>query len=141
MEPADSIRKLGFRRWYERQLIEGHVYLVTCVLAMVVIAASLEEFSFRSPGLKPFLLMGLGFGGVVLSLAAFKRYRLIMTRAERYGDRSTCAQCKAYSRFDVIASGTDGAVRASDASPDDDAPPEAWLRVRCRKCGNEWTMP
>lgn len=29
MEPAESIVRLGFSRWYERQLIESHAYLVT----------------------------------------------------------------------------------------------------------------
>ena len=27
MEPADSIGRLGFARWYERRLIEGHAWL------------------------------------------------------------------------------------------------------------------
>jgi len=29
MELSDGIRKIGFRRWYERQLIEGHLYLIS----------------------------------------------------------------------------------------------------------------
>ena len=33
MTPADGIRRLGFHRWYERQLIESHVYLVTGLLS------------------------------------------------------------------------------------------------------------
>ena len=35
MSPADGIRKLGFRRWYERQLIESHAYFLTCFLCMI----------------------------------------------------------------------------------------------------------
>ena len=32
MDPTASIRKLGFRKWYERELIESHAALVTCLL-------------------------------------------------------------------------------------------------------------
>ena len=38
MEPARSIGKLGFRRWYERQLIESHAWLITCFLCALAIA-------------------------------------------------------------------------------------------------------
>jgi len=39
VEPADTIARIGFRRWHERQLLECHAWLVTgilCVLAVVV---------------------------------------------------------------------------------------------------------
>ena len=32
MEPARSIGRLGFRKWYERRLIESHAWLVTALL-------------------------------------------------------------------------------------------------------------
>ena len=32
MELADDIRKRGFKKWYERQLIASHAYLATCFL-------------------------------------------------------------------------------------------------------------
>ena len=37
MSPADGIRQLGFRRWYERQLIESHAYFLTCFLCMIMV--------------------------------------------------------------------------------------------------------
>ena len=43
MEPADSIRRLGFARWYERRLIEGHAWFVSGFMCMIAIAASMEE--------------------------------------------------------------------------------------------------
>ena len=48
MTPADRIDKLGFRRWYERELIEGHAYLVTGFLSFIVIAVFLEEIDWRA---------------------------------------------------------------------------------------------
>ena len=49
MSPAEGIAKHGFRRWYERELIEGHVYLVTCILSLMLIAACLEQIDWRGP--------------------------------------------------------------------------------------------
>jgi hypothetical protein len=46
-EPARSIGKLGFRKWYERRLIESHAWLITCFLCALGIAASLEGLSFK----------------------------------------------------------------------------------------------
>jgi hypothetical protein len=63
VELADNIRKRGFKKWYERQLIESHAYLVTCFLCMILVAALLEELSFRAPGLKPFLMLAVIAGG------------------------------------------------------------------------------
>jgi hypothetical protein len=59
MTPADGIRKLGFRRWHERQLIESHLYLVTGFLSMILMLACFETFSFRAPGVEPILTLGL----------------------------------------------------------------------------------
>jgi hypothetical protein len=45
---ADDIRKLGFRRWYERQLLESHACLVTCFLCTILLAVCLEGAMPRS---------------------------------------------------------------------------------------------
>jgi hypothetical protein len=134
-KPADAIRKLGFKKWYERQLIESHAYLITCFLSMILVAVLLEEFSLRAPGLKPLVTLAVIAGSGLVGLFSWRRYRIIMGEAERLGDHSTCDSCGAYARFDVVESGE------SVRSPADDEPPATWLRVRCRKCGHGWTMP
>jgi hypothetical protein len=45
-EPTLSIGKLGFRRCYERWLIESHAWLESCYLCALGIAASLDGVSF-----------------------------------------------------------------------------------------------
>jgi hypothetical protein len=135
-DPADAIRKLGFKKWYERQLIESHLYLITCFLCMILVAALLEEFSFRAPGLKPLVSLALIAGGGLMGLFSWRRYRAIMGAAERLGDHSTCEGCGAYAKFDIVESGGRFAP-----SPADGETPTTWLRVRCRKCGHGWTMP
>ena len=133
MELVDDIRKRGFKKWYERQLIEGHAYLVSCFLCMIVVAALLEEMNFRAPGLKLFVTLGWITGGGLVGVFSWLRYRTIMVAAERLGGRSVCEQCHAYAKFDIVESG------GSPATPESE--PEPWLRVKCRKCGHTWTMP
>ena len=50
MELADDIRKRGFKKWYERQLIESHAYLVTCFLCMILVTALMEQSASARPG-------------------------------------------------------------------------------------------
>jgi len=121
VEPARSIGKLGFRRWYERRLIEGHAWLVSCFLCGLAIAASLEGLSFReSPG-AALLSLGFVFIAGLVCWHALKRYREIMDEAERLGEQSTCGSCRAYAAFNVIGE-------------------YPKMNVRCRKCGNEWLL-
>ncbi len=133
MELADDIRKRGFKKWYERQLIECHAYLVTCFLCMILVAALMEDVSFRAPWLKPFLMLALIAGGGFVGVFSLLRYGTIMRTAQRFGDRSVCEQCHAYAKFDILESGGGAATPESE--------PDTWLRVRCRKCGHGWTMP
>ena len=41
MELSKGIRKIGFRRWYERQLIESHLYFVSSFLCLIAVMAGL----------------------------------------------------------------------------------------------------
>jgi len=129
--PADGIRKIGFRRWYERELIEGHVYFVTCFLSMIVVAVCLEQIDWRQPARE---LANIAYiaGGPLLCFFSLRRYNFILVRAESFGSQSTCAACRTYGVLQLLASG-----------PGEDAEGEAadaWLRVRCKKCGHEWRM-
>jgi ribosomal protein L40E len=133
VEPADDIRKRGFKKWYERQLIESHAYLVTCFLCMILVAAMLEELNFRAPGVKLALSLAWIAAGGAIGLFSWLRYRSLMVAAEKLGDRSVCEQCHAYAKFDIVESG------GSRATPEGALDP--WLKVRCRKCGHGWTMP
>jgi hypothetical protein len=118
-EPANSIGKLGFRRWYERQLLESHAWLITAVLCGLGIAVSVEALSFKRPGFV--LTLAFVFIAGLVCWHALQRYRAIMDLAERLGERSTCAACTTYGRFHLVS----------------DVPK---ITVRCRKCSNEWSL-
>jgi hypothetical protein len=118
MEPADSIRRLGFARWYERRLIEGHAWFISGFFCMIVIAASMEELNFKgSFGRLAAYALILSAAGM-LGLYGLRRYQQILTEAERLGELATCGGCGAYARFRLISAS----------------------RVRCRKCEHEWLL-
>jgi hypothetical protein len=128
MTAADGIRKLGFRRWYERQLIESHAWFVTCFLCMILALACAEDIGLKEGGLKPLLMLASIGAAAAVGFCALKRYRVLLDRAESIAEQSTCGRCTTYGRLLVV-----GAAGAPS-----DAPP--WMRVRCRQCGNEWVI-
>ena len=122
MLPAASIGKLGFRRWHERQLIEGHAWFVTGILCAVAVAALLEALSFHGPLPQRLLTLAGAFLAGLVACHAFSAYFRITGRAQRLADRSTCKQCGVYGSYTLVAASSDS------------------MGVRCRKCGSEWTI-
>ena len=139
MDPTSSIRKLGFRKWYERQLIDCHLALTTCFLSLLTVAACLESVNLQEFGWKPVMLLGIVFVGIGFGWLSWKRYIRVLERAERYGERSSCPHCKTYARFEILSTGMDQVPgpAATAVAPLD----AAWIRVQCRKCGTAWRMP
>jgi hypothetical protein len=127
--PAQDIARLGFRRWYERQLIESHLWLVTGVLSGILIVALIEDFSPRA-GAFPLLSLLLILAAAPLAAWALRRYIHLLQRAEWLAEQCTCPACAAY-----------GAVRVVEAAlppAGDDGLPA--MRVACRKCGHCWPV-
>lgn len=135
MELAEGIKKIGFRRWYERQLIESHLYLVSWFLCLIMVLACLEGFSYRAPGWEPLLRLAAMIGGGAICLWSLARYSAMLDLAAHAAERSICGKCAAYGLLDV----TGARVRLAEADEDAGPAPSA-LGVRCRKCGHEWTI-
>ena len=136
MDTLGRMRILGFKKWYERQLVEGHLYLTSCFLGIIAMATSLELFGSREGPLGLIVALAVGFGGVWNTLFCWERYKRIMMVAEHIGDHAQCPACSAYARFSVVDAGK--ALHQEPANIED--PKEVWLKARCRKCGNEWTI-
>jgi hypothetical protein len=134
MPVADRIRKLGFRRWHERQLIEAHASLVTAFLCVIVIAVCLDQFRWREAGIKPLIMLALIFAGIVLCFKTVTIYFKVLFRAEHFAVQAVCSACKVYGAIEVLASSTPG----SNSIADEDG--GGWFKVRCKKCGHGWTM-
>lgn len=133
MEPADSIGRLGFGRWYERQLIQSHAYLVTCFLCIVTVASCYEVAGARASRFEHFLIALVVLAVGALGVYSLGRYRVLLQRAEAIARRATCKGCETYGRINVLASGSGEAEAAGEER-------FPWIKVRCRKCGSAWTI-
>ena len=80
MTPAEGIRKHGFRTWYERQLIESHVYFITGFMSAVLIMALLEDINLRGPGPLSKAALAVVIGAGLLTAFAMQRYLSVLMR-------------------------------------------------------------
>ncbi len=118
MEPADSIRRLGFARWYERRLIEGHAWFISGFACITAIAACFEELSFRGSFVRLIAYVFVVMAAGAIGIYGLVRYQKILTEAEQLGGQATCGACGAYARFKLISAS----------------------QVRCSKCNYEWRL-
>jgi phage FluMu protein Com len=134
MQVTDYIHRHGFRRWYERQLIESFSYLALCFVAMILLLAGLEVMGDTESGVSYLLVLAAAAGGGTLMLVAWRRFNALLARAEHFAEAATCPHCKAWGKFKVVGQES---VRVDD-------PPEAgrphWLNVRCTKCEASWRL-
>ena len=137
MAALDRIRTDGFRRWYERQLIECHAWLVSWFLGVIALVSGLEVAgsgpASRVPG------AALLLAGLAVTVYSWKRYHLLLEVAERLGEQATCPGCNAYAKFKIQSSGPTPLPDGGDPALEDHGG-GVWLRAQCRKCGGEWMM-
>lgn len=124
MGMARGIRKHGFRKWHERQLLFGHGWLMVTLVAAVMAFAALESMinaaslGFRLANFAAFAILG---GITAISLQRFLRH---LISAQRAGAQARCTHCDTFGRLDVLTEDPHG----------------KWVRVRCRQCGHEWPI-
>lgn len=133
---AGEISRLGFIRWHERMLMRAHLHLVTCILGLVLIPVAFEMFSDPGTLWQWLQRYGVMFGGAMVAMFGWTHYRIGMQMAQRRADRANCPQCGVYGAFDVRAHGQSP---ADDSEPGDDEA-GGWIRVVCRRCGEQWNI-
>ena len=124
MQLAEGIRKHGFRKWYERELLQSHAHLVLTFLCAIGLFATFEIYDRHEP-----LAEQLGDVAAVLlctvtGIWALRRYLYLLNHAEATANQAECPHCKAYARFDLMA---DNRVANQ-------------VEVRCRKCEHRWPI-
>ncbi|MFN9745532.1 MAG: MJ0042-type zinc finger domain-containing protein [Betaproteobacteria bacterium] len=124
MQLSDGIRRIGFRKWYERTLLASHAHLVLCFLCLIGVFAA-----FEAAGRFTSLQDRLTDAAAILACTgvgvwALRRYLGLMARAESAANQAECPHCRAYARLDL---------RQANAEGDK-------VEVRCRSCGHGWTI-
>ncbi len=129
MSIDDAVRKRGFHQWYERQLIEGHAYLVTGLLSLLMTALALEVIEFRESIPNSIVLALVAAIGGWLSFIAWKQFTKLLSCAQSLAGQAVCGECRTYGKFDVV-----------EAHDSEKALSGRSLVVRCRKCQHQWQM-
>ncbi|UUX94064.1 hypothetical protein [Aquabacterium sp. J223] len=125
MDARVVIRRLGFRKWYERELLRSHAHLVLLLLAALGLLGAFEALSFEHSLLEQVELVACVVVSAALGLWAMRRYLYLLNHAEYVADQAVCEACDSYAKWDLL--------------PDQGAD-ERQLRVRCRRCDRHWRI-
>ena len=119
----ESLNRVGFRRWYERQLMAGHAHLVLCLFALLGVMGGAEAFARVAQDLGGKLLdVGAIAVSVVIGVWALRQYAQRMALAEFVAGQATCPGCSTYGRLRGICAHAEGA------------------QVECHKCARRWDI-
>jgi len=120
---AEGVRRYGFRKWYERELLSSHAHLLLTVLACIALIGTLEAFEGGSVA-ERLLDVLLFIASGAIGLWALRRYLYLLMHAEEVANQACCPACTAYGRFDVV----------------NEDRLNGHTGVRCRKCATVWTI-
>jgi hypothetical protein len=124
MKLSTGISKHGFRKWYERELLQCHAHMALSFICLIGVLAAFESATRQSAWTgrlfdAAVLLICLGTG-----LWALRRYLHLLMHAEAVAHQADCPSCATYARFRLVR---------AEASGDS-------ASVCCRKCGHQWTI-
>lgn len=120
---ADGIRRVGFRKWYERELLSSHAHMVLAFLCVIALMGAMEAFDGASPGQKVANTALVLISGAI-GLWALRRYLYLLMHAEQVADQANCPKCTTYGSLTLV----DEDRNTGDA------------RVCCKKCGHTWII-
>lgn len=121
--PSDGIRRVGFRNWYQRELLSSHGYMILGILSLVAVVASFEALRGASPFEKLLDVLFIIVSSAIC-LWSLRRYLFLLLRAEGMAHQASCGDCGTYGRFTIVA---------EDRSHNE-------TQVRCSKCEHLWTI-
>lgn len=118
---SHTFQRIGFRKWYERQLLSSHVHMVLAFLSVIAILGSMEAYRTAQGDAQ---LANVMFVVVCAAIGAWamRRYLFLLIRAEQAANQASCPDCGDYGRFRVVGHGA------------------GQCEVRCRKCPRSWSI-
>ena len=124
MKLADGIRKHGFRKWYERELMQSHIHMALTFVCLIGLMAAFEAAT-RYRG---WVDQAIDIVAILVcsgaGLWSLRRYLYLLMHAESVANQADCPACGTYARFKLVQ---------ADATDEK-------ARVCCRQCGHEWTI-
>ena len=120
---ADGIRRVGFRKWYERELLSSHAHMLLAFLCVIALMASMEAFHGATAGEKVTNVLFI-IASAAIGLWALRRYLYLLMHAEEMANQANCPQCATYGRLTLVQEDR----RTGDAL------------VCCKKCKHTWTI-
>ena len=124
MKLAIGIRKHGFRRWYERQLLQSHALMALTFICLIGVMAAFEAITKASGW--------VAAAGDVVTLAlcgatglwALRRYLHLLIHANAVASQADCPACGVYARFTLVQADGSG----------------EHALVACQRCNHRWTI-
>jgi hypothetical protein len=124
MHLAEGLQRLGFRKWYERQLLQSHAHLVLTIFSTLGLMGALEaasKFHSWQDQLTDALAL---LASAAIGLWSLRRYLYLLKHAEYVAHQARCPACQTYARFTLVG------------SPQAGQP----ISVCCRQCQHRWTI-
>ncbi len=120
MNLADGIRKHGFRKWYERELLQSHAHMVLAFMCLVTVFAA---FELMTSGHNVAANTAAIVLGTAIGAWAVRRYVMLLASAEAVANQADCPRCGTYARLTVMHEHPDGEVE-----------------VMCKQCQHRWRI-
>jgi hypothetical protein len=126
MNAARKIQRIGFRKWYERELLQSHAYLVLLLLSTLGLLGSAEAYGLHLALSSQLLVLACATASALIGFWALRRYLYLLKHAEFVADQAVCRACHTYARWEILE---------EVAQPAQDR-----LRVRCKRCSHVWLI-
>src|SRR5687768_14071381 len=101
MNAARTIRRLGFRKWYERELLESHAHLVLLLLSTLGLLGSMEVYSLQLPIGSQLDVLACAVVSAVIGVWSLRRYLYLLAHAEFVADQAVCRGCETYAKWEI----------------------------------------
>ena len=125
MNTRRTIQRVGFRKWYERELLQSHGHLVLLIFCVLGLLGAVELYAVRAGWVSQLSALLCAGASAIVGYWALRRYMYLLGHAQHVAEQAICPACRTYARWDIE---DDAQERAS----------EQQLRVRCRGCATVW---
>jgi hypothetical protein len=124
MQLAQGLKRHGFRKWYERELLQSHAHLALAFLSCFGLFAAMEAAIHFTSWTDRVIDAAAILICAAVGLWSLRRYLYLLHHAEHVAHQADCPGCGAYGRLELVA------------APLEDGP----TSVRCRRCGRPWEI-